>query len=254
MKSKKPGHIDTHRQTNSESSPKSICVYVTRRSNCRWPPKCSPLHLFYQTDTLYKSRTHLFKREPITNRAEPDSPKVPFPRPIQIYQHNNLLSIRQKHVDGFCRQRNCSPGFYYLASSALSSIYTTWQAMHTCMIWYLASRACTYRFCKLASSVRMAVYNFASSVQIRTCANFCTGSLGTHPKPRDHTSCELRVFAKRCRHPYAIFQKCSSRSFMKTTFSFLQSSLFLLFCFIFSLWKTKQPLPPHLLNLWPKKT
>ena len=174
MKNKKPGHIDTHRQTNSESSPKSICVYVTRRSNCRWPPKCSPLHLFYQTDTLYKSRTHLFRSEPIRNRAEPDSPKVPFPGPIQIYQHNNLLSIRQKHVDGFCRQRNCSPGFHYLAS-----------------------RACTYRFCKLASRVRMAVYYFASSVQIRTCANFCTGSLGTHPKPRDHTSCELRVFAKR---------------------------------------------------------
>ena len=99
----------------------------------------------------------------------------------------------------------------------------------------------------------MAIQYFASSVLIRTCANFCTGSLGTHPKPRDHTSCELRVFAKRCRHPYAFFQKCSSRSFMKTTFSFLQSSLFLLFCFIFSLWKTKQPLPPHLLNLWPKK-
>ena len=162
MKNKKPGHIDTHRQTNSESSPKSICVYVTRRSNCRWPPKCSPLYLFYQTDTLYKSRTHLLKREPITNRAGPDSPKVPFSGPIQIYQHDILLSIRQKHVDGFCRQRNCSPGFHYLASS-----------------------------------VRMAVYYFASSVQIRTCANFCTGSLGTHPKPRDHTSCELRVFAKR---------------------------------------------------------
>ena len=40
----------------------------------------------------------------------------------------------------------------------------------------------------------MAVYYFASSVQIRTCTNFCTGSLGTPPKPRDHTSCELRVF------------------------------------------------------------
>ncbi len=87
--------------------------------------------------------------------------------------------------------------FRYLASSALPSISTTWQAMHTCMIWYLASRACTYRFCKLASRVRIAVYYFASSVQIRTCANFCTGSLGTHPKPRNHTSCELHVFAKR---------------------------------------------------------
>ena len=48
-------------------------------------------------------------------------------------------------------------------------------------------------FCKLASRVRLAVYYFASSVLIRTCANFCTGSLGTHPKPRDRTLCELRV-------------------------------------------------------------
>ena len=36
----------------------------------------------------------------------------------------------------------------------------------------------------------------ANSVQIRTCANFCTGSLGAHPKPRNRTLCELRVFAK----------------------------------------------------------
>ena len=135
-----------------------------------------------------------FKGEPITNRAEPDSPKDHFSGPIQIYQHNILLSIRPKHVDGFRRQRNCSPGFHYLASSAVSSIYTTWQAMHTCTIWYLASRACTYRFCKLASRVRIAVYYFANSVQIRTCANFCTGSLGTHPKPRDRTSASCAFF------------------------------------------------------------
>jgi hypothetical protein len=68
--------------------------------------------------------------------------------------------------------------------------------MHTCMIWYLASRAYPYRFCKLASRVRIAVYCFLSSVHIRTCANFCTALLGTPPKPRDRTSCELRIFAK----------------------------------------------------------
>lgn len=96
-----------------------------------------------------------FRREPITNWAGPDSSKAPFSRPIQIYQHDILLSICQKHVDGFCRQRNCSPGFYYLASSALSSISAIWQAMHTCMIRHLASRACTYRFCKFVSRIRM---------------------------------------------------------------------------------------------------
>ena len=111
-----------------------------------------------------------------------------------MYQHVFLLSIHLKHVDGFWRQRNCSPGFYYLASSALSSIYTTWQAMHTCMIWYLASTAYPYRFCKLASRVRIAVYYFTSSVLIRTCANFCTDSLGTHPKPRDRTSASYASF------------------------------------------------------------
>ena len=242
MKNKKPGHIDTHRQTNSESPPKSICVYVTRRSNCRWPPKCSPLHLFYQTDTLYKSRTHLFKREPITNRAEPDSPKVPFPRPIQIYQHNNLLSIRQKHVDGFCRQRNCSPGFHYLASNAyLYDLVLGKQGLHLQVL--QIGKQCPNGCLQLCKQ--------CTDPDLRQFLHWLVGN--TSQTQRSH-KCELRVFAKRCRHPYAIFQKCSSRSFMKTTFSFLQSSLFLLFCFIFSLWKTKQPLPPHLLNLWPKKT
>ena len=151
MKNKKAGSHRYAPTDELESPPKSICVYVTRQSNCRWLPKCSPLYLFYQTDTLYKSTTHLLKREPITNRAEPDSPKVLFSGPIQIYQLDILLSICRKHVDVFCRQRNCSPGFHYLASSALPSIFTTWQAMHTCMIWYLASRACTYRFYKFAS-------------------------------------------------------------------------------------------------------
>ena len=39
------------------------------------------------------------------------------------------------------------------------------------------------------------VLQIGKHVWNRTCANFCTGSLGTPPKPRDHTSCELRVFA-----------------------------------------------------------
>ena len=98
-----------------------------------------------------------------------------------MYQRAFLLSIHLKPVDGFSRQRNCLPWFQYLASSALPSMFTTWQAMHTCMIWYLASRACTYRFCYLASRVqnaiceiarvvRIAVQYFASSVQNRSCA------------------------------------------------------------------------------------
>ena len=148
-------------------------------------------------------------RDPITNRAGPDSPKVPFSGPIQIYQHGILLSIRQKHVDGFYRQRNCSPGFYSPASSALLSIYTTWQAMHTCTIWYLASRANPYRFCKLASRVRIAVYYFASSVQIRTCANFYTRLVGNTSQTQRSHNCELRVFTKRWECLYAIFQKHS---------------------------------------------
>ena len=98
-------------------------------------------------------------------------PPRSFSKPIQIYQHGFELSMHLNTVDGFWRQRPAVPKFQYLAS-----------------------RACTYRFCKLARSVRMDVQYLASSVQIRTCANFCTGSLGTHPKPRDRTSCELRVF------------------------------------------------------------
>ena len=52
------------------------------------------------------------------------------------------------------------------------------------------------QFLQFCEHVRVSIQYFASSVLIRTCANFCTGLLGTHTKPRDHTSCELRVFAK----------------------------------------------------------
>ena len=129
----------------------------------------------YLTDTLYNPSTHpALGRAPATNRNEPDSPKILFSGPIQIYQHRFELSIYPKAVDGFSRQH-----------PALTDLQ------------YLASRANPYRFCKLASSVRMDVQYLASSVQIRTRANFSTGSLGTHPKPRNRTLCELRVFAKR---------------------------------------------------------
>ena len=78
-------------------------------------------------------------------------------------------------------------------------------AVHIC---YLASNAYLYdlvlgkqglpiQVLQIGEHVRMAIQYFASIVLIRTCANFCTGSLGTPPKPRDHTLCELRVFAKR---------------------------------------------------------
>ena len=89
-------------------------------------------------------------------------------------------------------------GFQYLASRALPSMFTTWQAMHTCMIWYLASMACTYRFCYLASRVqnaiceiahivRVAVHYLASSVQIRTCAQFLHRLVGnTSQTQRSH--------------------------------------------------------------------
>jgi hypothetical protein len=72
-------------------------------------------------------------------------------------------------------------------------------------IYYLASNAYLYdlvlgkqglpiQVLQIGEHVRMAIQYFASSVLIRTCTNYCTGSLGTPPKPRDHTSCELRVF------------------------------------------------------------
>ncbi len=76
--------------------------------------------------------------------------------------------------------------FLYLASSALPSMLLPGKQCRIVRVCYFASRACTYRFCKLASRVQNAIYAF-----------FCTGSLGTPPKPRNHTSCELRVFTLR---------------------------------------------------------
>ena len=71
------------------------------------------------TDTLYKSRSHPSEREPTTNRAKPDSPKILFSGPIQIYQHGFELSIHLKAVDGSSRQRTACQSF------------STWQAGHT---------------------------------------------------------------------------------------------------------------------------
>ena len=48
--------------------------------------------------------TILLLRDPITNRAGPDSPKVPLSGPIQIYQQGFELSIHLKDVDGSSRQ------------------------------------------------------------------------------------------------------------------------------------------------------
>ena len=62
-------------------------------------------------------------------------------------------------------------------------------------------------FFKSASSVRMDGQNVASSVPIRTCALFGTSSLGTNPKPRVRTSCELRVFAKTLYFHLSLFEK-----------------------------------------------
>ena len=132
-------------------------------------------------------------RDPITNRAGPDSPKVPLSGPIQIYQHGILLSIRQKHVDGFWRQRNCSPGFYYLASSALPSMFAIWQAMHTCMIWYLASR------------VPMDGSRCGEQCSDPDRNHFChIWLVGIFPNPYNRTSASCAIFSKRFKQVFWI--------------------------------------------------
>jgi hypothetical protein len=67
------------------------------------------------------------------------------------------------------------------------------------MIWYLASRACTNRFCKLASRVRIAVYCFASSVQIRSRANFCTWLVGNTSQTQRSHKCGCASFDASCK-------------------------------------------------------
>ena len=118
MKNKKPGHIDTHRQTNSESPPKSICVYVTRRSNCRWPPKCSPLYLFYQTDTLYKSRTHL------------------------LIHPRSLFPDRYKYINTsfFCQYAK-NTLTVFAVNVTVRQAFTTWRAVH-CRPYLLLGKQC----------------------------------------------------------------------------------------------------------------
>ena len=59
----------------------------------------------------------------------------------------------------------------------------------------LASTSCFAHLSVLGKQGRpVRVLQIGEHVRNRTCANFCTGLLGTHPKPRNHTSCELRVY------------------------------------------------------------
>lgn len=85
--------------------------------------------------------------------------------------------------------------FRIAASRALPSMFAIWQAMQICNS--LHSSHSTFHILLTSRAVSgWMVHNLASSVPIRTCALFCTSSLGTHPKPRDRTLCELRVFCK----------------------------------------------------------
>ena len=79
--------------------------------------------------------------------------------------------------------------------------FTTWQAVHTCMIWY-----------------------FASSVLIRTCANFCTGSLETHPKPRNRTSASC-AFSRFFTFTILLTSEYSQRQYLARILKFCFPSL-----------------------------
>ena len=52
---------------------------------------------------------------------------------------------------------------------------------------YLASRACTYRFCTIARMSGWLFSTWQAVYRSGPARNFCTGSPRTPPKPRDHT-------------------------------------------------------------------
>jgi hypothetical protein len=50
---------------------------------------------------------------------------------MPFYQPAVLLSSHQKHVDGFKRQRNCSPSISLPGKQCIAIHVATWQAMQT---------------------------------------------------------------------------------------------------------------------------
>ena len=154
-KNKKPGHIDTHRQTNPKSPPKSICVYVTRQSQ---------------------------EREPINESDISDSPYMFLFGTMPFYQPAVLLSSHQKHVDGFERQRNCSPSISLPGKQCI--------AVH---IYYLASNAYLYDL----------VLGEQCSDPDRN--HFChIWLVGIFPNPYDRTSASCAIFSKRFKQVFWI--------------------------------------------------
>lgn len=103
--------------------------------------------------------------------------------------------------------------FWFAASRALPSMFAIWQAMQICNS--LHSSHSTFHILLTSRAVSgWMVHNLASSVPIRTCALFCTSSLGTHPKPRDRTLCELRVLQNA---EVSFFLKYEINDVIKTT-------------------------------------
>ena len=118
MKNKKAG---SHRYAPTDELRESAKIDMCLCNPAIKLPVAAPIQPTvpaYLTDTLYKSRTHPFRRGPITNRAMPNSPKILFSGPIQIYQHGFDLSIRLKAVDGSSRQCPALP------------VFSTWRAGH----------------------------------------------------------------------------------------------------------------------------
>ena len=86
------------------------------------------------------------------------------------------------------------PSIYYLASNAYLYDSGTWQAGPTHTGFATWQAGCKTLSAKLRALSGWLFSTWQAVYRTGPARNFCTGSLGTPPKPRDHTSCELRVF------------------------------------------------------------
>lgn len=68
------------------------------------------------------------------------------------------------------------------------------------------------------------IWYFASSVLIQTCANFCTGSLETHPKPRNRTSASC-AFSRFFTFTILLTSEYSQRQYLARILKFCFPSL-----------------------------
>ena len=122
---------------------------------------------------------------------------------MPFYQPAVLLSSHQKHVDGFKRQRNCSPSISLPGKQCIAIHVATWQAMQTRNSLLVLPKP--RLLCNLASRVPMDGSRCGEQCSDPDRNHFChIWLVGIIPNPYDRTSASCAIFSKRFKQVFWI--------------------------------------------------